>query len=151
MQVSAMRCGFATAAPRLIDLLMGLFGGAVFRHGWGAGKQPIKQPTEMPTSTMALMGRFPSLMGRFLTLMGHFTDFVLRGRFTSRKSTGKQPIKKRGIKRFLKDRRYLGGVRQFAWNHLESVSCHFAEQLQPLSTKHSRDVTRQFSKKSHLN
>ena len=43
------------------------------------------------------------------------------------------------------------GVRQFVWNHLESVSCHFAEQLQPLSTKHSRVVTRQFSKKNHLN
>ena len=66
-----------------IDLLMGLFRGAVFRHGWGALKQPIKQPTETPTSTSALMGRFPSLMGRFPTLMGRFTDFVLRGRFTS--------------------------------------------------------------------
>ena len=86
----------------IIDLLMGLFRGAVFRHGGGARKQPIKQPTEMPTSTMALMGRFPSLMGRFPTLMGRFPDSVLRGRFTSRKSTGKQPIKKRGIKRFLK-------------------------------------------------
>ena len=62
---------------------MGLFRGAVFRHGGGARKQPIKQPTEMPTSTMALMGRFPSLMGRFPTLMGRFPDFVLRGRFTS--------------------------------------------------------------------
>ena len=62
---------------------MGLFRGAVFHHGGGARKQPIKQPTEMPTSTMALMGRFPALMGRFLTLMGRFTDFVLRGRFTS--------------------------------------------------------------------
>ena len=80
---------------------MGLFRGAVFRHGGGALKQPIKQPTETPTSTLALMGRFPSLMGRFSTLMGRFTDFVLRGRFTSWKSTGKQPIKKRGIKRFL--------------------------------------------------
>ena len=80
---------------------MGLFRGAVFGHGGGAGKQPIKQPTEMLTSTMALMGRFPSLMGRFLTLMGRFPDFALRGRFTSWKSTGKQPIKKRGIKRFL--------------------------------------------------
>ena len=80
---------------------MGLFRGAVFRHGGGARKQPIKQPTEMPTSTMALMGRFPSLMGRFLTLMGRFTDFVLRGRFPSWKSTGKQPIKKRGVKRFM--------------------------------------------------
>ena len=56
--------------------LNGLSGGAVFRHGGGALKQPIKQPTETLTSTLALMGRFPSLMGRF-------TDFVLRGRFTS--------------------------------------------------------------------
>ena len=78
---------------------MGLFSGAVFRHGGGARKQPIEQPTEMPTSTMALMGRFPSLMGRFATLMGRFTDCVLRGRFTSLKAPGKQPIKKRGIKR----------------------------------------------------
>ena len=62
---------------------MGLFRGTVFRHGRGDRKQPIKQPTEMPTSTMALMGRFPSLMGRSLTLMGRFADFVLRGRFTS--------------------------------------------------------------------
>ena len=62
---------------------MGLFRGAVFRHGGGALKQPIKQPTETPASTLALMGRFPSLMGRFPTLMGSFTDFVLRGRFTS--------------------------------------------------------------------
>ena len=62
---------------------MGLSRGAVFRHGGGAQKQPIKQPIEMPTSTMALMGRFPSLMGCFPTLMGCFPDFVLRGRFTS--------------------------------------------------------------------
>ena len=67
----------------IIDLLMGLFIGAVFRHGGGARKQPIKQPTEMPTSTMALMGRFPSLMGRFPSLLGRFPNFVLRGRFTS--------------------------------------------------------------------
>ena len=60
---------------QFIDLLVGLFRGAVFRHGEGALKQPIKQPTETPTSTLALMGRFP--------LMGRFTDFVLRGRFTS--------------------------------------------------------------------
>ena len=62
---------------------MGLFRGAVFRQGGGARKQPIKQPTEMPTSTMTLMGRFPSLMGRFLALMGRFPDLILRGRFTS--------------------------------------------------------------------
>ena len=67
----------------IIDLLMGLFRGAVFRPGGGARKQPIKQPTEMPTSTMALMGRFPSFMGRFPTLMGRFPDFILRGRLTS--------------------------------------------------------------------
>ena len=67
----------------IIDLLMGLFRGAVFCDGGGARKQPIKQPTEMPTSIVALMGRFPSLMGRFLTLMGRFPDFVLRGRFAS--------------------------------------------------------------------
>ena len=58
---------------------MGLFRGAVFRHGGGALKQPIKQPTETPTSTLALMGRFPSLMGRFPTLTGRFTDFVPKG------------------------------------------------------------------------
>ena len=69
---------------------MGLFRGAAFHHGGGARKQHIKQPTEMPTSTMALMGRFPSLMGRFPTLMGSFPDFILRGFFTCWKSTGKQ-------------------------------------------------------------
>ena len=62
-------------------LLMGLFRRAVFHHGGGAGKQPIKQPTEMPTRTMALMGRFPSLMGRFLTLMGRFPRFRPKGPF----------------------------------------------------------------------
>ena len=35
----------------LIDLLMGLFRGAVFRYGGGALKQPIKEPTETLTST----------------------------------------------------------------------------------------------------
>ena len=55
--------------------------GAVFRHGGGALKQPIKQPTQTPTSTLALMGRFPSLMGRFPTLMGRFTDFRPKGPF----------------------------------------------------------------------
>ena len=68
---------------KFIDLLMGLFRGAVFRHGGGALNQPMKEPTETPTSTLALMGRFPSLMGRFPALMGRFTNFVLRGRFTS--------------------------------------------------------------------
>ena len=67
----------------VIDLLMGLFRGAVFRHGGVDRKQPIKQPTDMLASTMALMGRFPSLMGRFPTLMGRFAGFVLRGRFAS--------------------------------------------------------------------
>ena len=38
----------------IIDLLMGLFRGAVFDHGGVPGNCPL-----------ALMGRFPSLMGRF--------------------------------------------------------------------------------------
>ena len=33
--------------------------------------------------------------------MGRFPEFALMGRFPSRKSPGKQPIKKRGVKRFL--------------------------------------------------
>ena len=33
--------------------------------------------------------------------MGRFLDIALMGRFTSQRSTGKQPIKKRGVKRFL--------------------------------------------------
>ena len=51
--------GGISVGSLFIDLLMGLFRGAVFRDGGGALKQPIEQPTEMPTSTMALMGRFP--------------------------------------------------------------------------------------------
>ena len=43
---------------------------------------------------MALMGCFSSLTGLFPTLIGRFADFVLRGRFTSWKFTGKQLIKK---------------------------------------------------------
>ena len=56
-----------------------LFG---LRHGGGALKQPIKQPTETPTSTLALMGRFPSLMGRFPTFLnGAFHRFRPKGPF----------------------------------------------------------------------
>ena len=60
-------------------------------------------PENSPLSNRlkCLTGPFSLLMGRFPTLMGRFPDFVLRGRFTSWKSTGKQPIKKRGVKRFL--------------------------------------------------
>ena len=72
-----------SSPTHLIDLLMALFRGAVFCLAGGARKQPIKQRIDMPTSTMALMGRFPTLMGRFPTLMGRFPDFVLRGHFTS--------------------------------------------------------------------
>ena len=73
--------------PCLIDLLVGLFRRAVFRHGGVSENCPL-----------VLMGRFPSLMGRFPTLMGRFPN-ALMGRFPSRESSGKQPIKKRGIKR----------------------------------------------------
>ena len=44
---------------------------------------------------------FPLLNGRFPTLMRCFPN-ALMGRFPSRKSPGKQPIKKSGIKRFLR-------------------------------------------------
>ena len=45
----------------LIDLLRGLFRGAVFHHGG--------VPENCPLATM---GRFPSLVGRFVTSMGRF-------------------------------------------------------------------------------
>ena len=77
---------------------MGLFRGAVFRHSGGAQKQPIKQPTEMPTSTMALMGRFLSLMGRFPTLMGRFPNFVLWGRFASENLLENSPSRKGALR-----------------------------------------------------
>ena len=118
---------------------MGLFRGAVFRHGGGALKQPIKQPTETPTSTLALMGRFPSLMGRFPTLMGRFTDFVLRVRFTSWKSTGKQPIKKRGIKRFLNNFRPNGASknrREFEMYLFPLRCCHRTTARKTPATSH---------------
>ena len=105
---------------KLKDLLMGVFWGAVFAL-WRGCPRTAQQPIEMPTSTMASMGRFPSLMGRCPTLMGRFPDFVLRGRFTSWKSTGKQPIKKRGIKRFLKNRPIEFLANRFSWiGHLRS-------------------------------
>ena len=53
-----------------IDLLMGLFRGAVFDHGGVPENCPL-----------ALMGRFHSLMGRFLTLMGRFPE-CLNGPFS---------------------------------------------------------------------
>ena len=54
----------------VIDLLMGLFRGAVFHHGG--------VPENCPK---ALMGRFPSLMGRLPTLMGLFPA-CLDGQFS---------------------------------------------------------------------
>ena len=60
--------------------LNGLFRGAVFRHGGGAQKQPIKQPTEMPTSTMALMA-VSLLNGLFSNLNGPFPRFRPKGPF----------------------------------------------------------------------
>ena len=91
--------------PLVCTLLTGLFRGAVFRHGGGARKQPVKQPTEMPTSTnlKALMGRFPSLMGHFSDLNGAFPRFRPKGPFYL--------FKKRGLRRvFDKD----GSVSGFA-------------------------------------
>ena len=73
------------------------------------GEVPGKSPRkEGPFSTMArkqpirLNGAFfPSLMGRFPTLTARFPA-CLNGPFPARKSPGKQPIKKRGIKWFLR-------------------------------------------------
>ena len=53
-----------------IDLLMGLFRGAIFHHG-GVPENCL----------LALLGRFPSLMGRFPTLMGRFPE-CLNGPFS---------------------------------------------------------------------
>ena len=66
---------------RIIDLLVGLFRGAVFHHGRDARKQPIEQPAEMPTSTMALMGPFPLVNGPFSDLNGAFHRFRPKGPF----------------------------------------------------------------------
>ena len=54
----------------IIDLLTGLFRGAVFHHGGVPENCPL-----------ALVGRFPSLMGRFPTLMGRFPE-CLNGPFS---------------------------------------------------------------------
>ena len=94
VQCRPLRTESAKKSPKIIDLWMGLSRGTVFRHGGGVRKQPIKQPTQMPTSTMALVGRLPSLMSCFLTLMARFPDFVLRGRFTSWTSTGNSQLRK---------------------------------------------------------
>ena len=77
---------------------MGLFRGAVFRHGGGALKQPIKQPTKTPTSTLALMGRFCSLMGRFPTFMGRFTDFVLGAVLPLENPLGNSPLREGALR-----------------------------------------------------
>ena len=79
----------------IIDLLMGLFRGAVFRHS--------RVPENSPLS---LMGRFPCLMGRFPTLMGRFPE-CLNGPFSLSKIPWKQPIKKRGVKRFLNIKKWF--------------------------------------------
>ena len=63
-----------------IDLLMGLFRGAVFHH---AGV-----PKNCP---LALMGRFPFLMGRFPTLMGRLPD-CLNGLFSLLKIPSKTAL-----------------------------------------------------------
>ena len=51
----------------------------------------------MPTSTLALMGRFPSLMGRS-ALMGRFTDFVLRGRLRLENPLENSPLRKGALR-----------------------------------------------------
>ena len=86
--VRSLSCAI-TGFPWVIDLLMGLFRGAVF-HGGGVPEN----------SPLALTGLSPSLMGRFLTLMGRFFPEYLNGLFSLSKIPWKQPIKKRPMKRF---------------------------------------------------
>ena len=64
------------------------------------------------------MGRFPSLLGRFPTLKGRFPA-GLKGPFSLLKILGKQPIKKRGMKRFLKESRQI--CRTFVFRVVETV------------------------------
>ena len=59
--IRANRQNIAKMGVYFIDLLMGLFKGAVFDHG--------RLPENSP---LALMGRFPSLMGLFSDLNGQF-------------------------------------------------------------------------------
>ena len=63
----------------VIGLLVGFFRWAILDHSGTARKQPIKEPTETPASTMASMGRFPSVMGRSPTSMGRFPEFASVG------------------------------------------------------------------------
>ena len=58
---------FVLEFAMIIDLLMSLFRGAVFRHSGVSENSPL-----------SLMGRFPSLMGRFPTLMGRFPECLNR-------------------------------------------------------------------------
>ena len=66
---------------RFIDLLMGLFRGAVFHHGGGDRKQPIKQPTENSDQHHGLNGPFPLVNGPFSDLNGAFHRFPPKGPF----------------------------------------------------------------------
>ena len=105
----------------IIDLLMGLFRGAVLGHDGGARKQRIKQPTEMPTSTMALMGRFPSLMGPFSDLNGAFPKFRPKGPFclsqTKKNSSSHRAILRRTFSEV------CGGF----WGEFSEVARSFSE------------------------
>ena len=70
---------------------MGPFRGAVFQYGGVLENSPL-----------TLMGRFPSSMGSFLTLMGRLPA-CLNGPLSLLKNPlENSPVKKRGIKRFLK-------------------------------------------------
>ena len=74
--------------PRLVmDLLMGLFRGAVFHHDGVPENCPL-----------ASMGRCPSLMGRFATLMGRFPE-CLNGPFSLLKIPWKTaPLRKGALR-----------------------------------------------------
>ena len=52
---------------------------AVFRHGWGARKKPIKQLTGNANQHHELNGQFPLLNVPFSDLNGAFPRFRLKG------------------------------------------------------------------------
>ena len=80
--------GHMLEAIMAIDLLLGLFRGAVFHCGGLPKNSPLK---------ISLTWLFPFLNDHFPPLMGHFPEY-LDGPFPSQKSPAKQRIKKRPIK-----------------------------------------------------
>ena len=65
----------------IIDLLMGLFRGAVFRYGGGVLKQPTKGADWNADQHLGLNGPFSLVNGPFSDLNGAFHRFRPNGMF----------------------------------------------------------------------